>query len=89
MEPIWVLRRCYRMIPDAACHIVGVYQSAGSAIAHAEEAEQIPPDAWKQQRQGEPEWHVDDRLYTYKLESFRIPAAPPAPPLSIEIDAIH
>ena len=89
MEPIWLLLRCYRMTPNAACNILGVYSSAGSAITDAEQRQVIPADAWKPSPQGDDEWRVEDRLYAYKLESFMVPAAPPPPLQSIEVETIH
>ncbi len=89
MEPIWVLLRCYRIAPNAACHVVGVYSSAGSAIDEAEESASIHPDAWKKPNQDDLDWHVEDGLYAYKLEHFMVPAAPPPPLDSIEVDTIH
>ena len=89
MEPIWVLLRCYRMIPGGACHVLGAYQSAGSALAHAEQREQIPIDAWRDLRPGQQVWHAEHREYEYKLEAFMVPVEPPAPPSSVEIHPIH
>jgi|GEM_PF-3800101 len=85
MEPVWVLLRCYRSVPNAACNILGVYHSAGSAIADAEERQKIAVDDWKPSSRGAVDWTVDDQVYTYKLESFMVPAAP-APLDSIEVD---
>lgn len=89
MEPIWVLSRCYRIVPNAACHIVGVYSSAGSAIAEAEESASIDPDSWKKLRENDFDWQVETGQYAYKLEHFMIPTAPVHPLDSIEVDIVH
>jgi hypothetical protein len=88
MEPIWVLLRCYRTTPGAACNILGVYYSAGAAIADAEDRQKIAADAWKPSNQYD-EWCVEDQVYAYKLESFRVPAAPPPPIDSLEVETVH
>jgi hypothetical protein len=89
MEPVWVLLRCYRTVPNAACNVLGVYSSAGSAIADAKERQNIPVDAWKSPGDRDEEWSVESQVYAYKLEAFMIPAAGPAPLQSIEVDTIH
>jgi hypothetical protein len=85
MEPVWILRRCYRMTPGPACLTLGVFYSAGSAISHIQHREGIPPDAWKQTAPREGAWHADGRLYEYQLESYMLPVDPPPPPPSIEL----
>lgn len=89
MEPVWVLLRCYRMLPGGACLVLGAYTSAGSAIAQAEQREHVPLDAWQKPRDSEQMWHAESPRYEYKLESFMIPAEPLPPPVSIELDTIH
>ena len=89
MESIWVLMRCYRMVPGGACLVLGAYQSAGSAIAYAEEREHVPIDTWKEPRPGHQLWHAEHRQYEYRLESFTVPVEPLPPPHSIELHTIH
>lgn len=89
MEPIWVLLRCYRMMPGGACLVLGAYQSAGSAIANAQERERIPIDAWQEPRPGHQVWHAERGQFEYKLEAFMVPVEPLPPPQSIELHTIH
>src|SRR5687767_4327141 len=89
MEPVWVLLRCFRTIPDGPCLVLGAYHTAGSAIASAEQRESIPADAWKEPRRGHQVWHAAHRQFEYKLESFMVPAALPQPIDSIELESIH
>ena len=89
MEPVWVLLRCFRSIPDGPCLVLGAYHSAGTAIASAEEREHIPLDAWHEPRRGYQVWHAAHRQFEYKLESFMVPADFPPPTDAIELDAIH